>query len=42
MRRPQTDIEKELLDEQRELFVELALVLVVVLALFFWHFTRHS
>jgi hypothetical protein len=42
MRRPLTDSEKELLDERRELFVELvALVLVVVLALFFWYFTRH-
>jgi hypothetical protein len=41
MRWPRTDSEKELLDERRELFVELALVLVVVLALFFWYFTKH-
>jgi hypothetical protein len=42
MRRPLTDREKELLDERRDLFFELvALVLVVVLALFFWYFTRH-
>jgi hypothetical protein len=42
MRRPRTDSEKERLDERRELFVELAaLVLVVVLALCFWYFTRH-
>jgi hypothetical protein len=42
MRRPLTDSEKELLDERRELFDEVvALVLVVVLALFFWYFTRH-
>ena len=42
MRRALTDSEKELLDERRDLFVEfVALVLVVVLALFFWYFTRH-
>jgi hypothetical protein len=42
MRRPRTDSEKELLDERRDLFVEfVALVLVVVLALFFWYFTSH-
>jgi len=41
MQRTLTDSEKELLDERRELFVELALVLVVVLALFFWYFTKH-
>ena len=42
MRRPRTDGEKELLDERRDLFVEfVALVLVVVLALFFWYFTSH-
>jgi hypothetical protein len=42
MQRPRTDSEKELLDERRDLFVEfVALVLVVVLALFFWYFTRH-
>ena len=42
MRRALTDSEKELLDERRDLFFEfVALVLVVVLALFFWYFTRH-
>jgi hypothetical protein len=42
MRRPRTDSEQERLDERRDLFVEfVALVLVVVLALFFWYFTRH-
>ena len=42
MRRALTDSEKELLDERRELFFEfVALVLVLVLALFFWYFTRH-
>ena len=42
MQRPRTDSEKELLDERRDLFFEfVALVLVVVLALFSWYFTRH-